>query len=70
MSDCLLVKKLLGIDCDCCESCHVDYEEYGDDLCEVGIAGDSYFVCCAVQVAAFAPQPINSHVAPPAEGSL
>lgn len=66
MSDCAIVKELLSLpDVACCDSCHEDAEEYGFDLCEIEVGGDSYWVCCYVQVAAFAPQKLNQHAPEP-----
>lgn len=64
MSDCAEVKKLLSLDAACCDSCHEDDEEYGYPLCEIGIAGNSYWVCCYVQQAAFTMQTLNGPAAP------
>lgn len=40
----------------CCETCHHD-----EEMIEVGFFGNSYWVCCAVNAAAFAPQQVHRH---------
>ena len=57
-TDCSLASKLLGLSVVCCATCHHDDD---GDLIEIGIRGDSYWVCCAVNAAAFAPQQVNRH---------
>jgi len=61
MNDCQKVRELLSLDCECCDNCHEDNE--GCDLCEVGVAGNSYSVCCYVMTAAFDPMSVNGHPA-------
>ena len=58
MNDCSLVAGFLSGPVVCCETCHHD-----EEMIEVGFYGNSYWVCCAVNAAAFAPQQVSRHSA-------
>lgn len=52
MNSCDIVRELLLLTCDCCDSCHEDSDEYDYDLCEIEVDGTTYQVCCYVWGAA------------------
>jgi hypothetical protein len=49
LGGCLAAQKAFGFVSDCCMSCHVDNEEFGQSICYIDTDAGYYEVCCAVK---------------------
>ena len=48
LGSCKELKERYKLECDCCDSCHEDYDEEGYEMCMIETKEGYYHVCCSV----------------------